>query len=226
MHITIFDQNTKILNKYKTYLKPYFRLKTIEIPFTIFKYLEKNPTDMLLLGIGNSNKGALELYELIQKNFKGIPTVFLGEKIEEKEIVKALELGADDVIRYPITSLELYTRIKNKIQKSAKLKQSIGRNISDKIILNDDFKTLLIDEKKYTLTPHEFKIISILSSNLAKIHTTSDLEKAIWGQKENCKNSLATHINNLRKKVPELEGMIVNKRGRGYYFDIGNLRRQ
>jgi DNA-binding response OmpR family regulator len=226
MHLTIIDQNTKILNKYKAYLKPYFRLRTIDIPLTILNFLEKNSTDMLIMGIGNYNKGALELYELIQEKFNGLPAIFLGEKIGEKEIVRALELGAEDVIKFPTTGLELYSRIKNKIQKSQNLKQSIGQNISDKIILNDDFKTILIDKKKYVLTPHEFKILSILSGNMGKIHLTSELEKAIWGQKENCKHSLATHINNLRNKVPELDAMIVNKRGRGYYFDIGNLRKK
>lgn len=85
--------------------------KTIEI-------LENNKVDLIILDISLPDGNGFDLYKN-QISKKQIPTIFLTARDEEDDIVKGLELGAEDYITKPFSTRELIARI-NKILRRRK----------------------------------------------------------------------------------------------------------
>ena len=92
-------------NKYET-------IHTLNVKDTT-KYLENEKTDLIILDISLPDGNGFDLYRKIIKA-KNIPTIFLTAKDDEDNIVKGLELGAEDYITKPFSIRELIARI-NKI---------------------------------------------------------------------------------------------------------------
>ena len=89
-------------------------IETIKFLNKIMKDKKENTKiDLIILDVSLPDGNGFELYEKYIKN-KKIPTIFLTAKDEEDDIVKGLELGAEDYITKPFSTKELIARI-NKI---------------------------------------------------------------------------------------------------------------
>ena len=80
---------------------------------------ENTKTKLVILDISLPDGDGFTLYKEELKD-KNIPTIFLTAKDEEDDIVKGLELGADDYITKPFSTRELIARINKIIIKERK----------------------------------------------------------------------------------------------------------
>lgn len=74
------------------------------------EFLENQVVELVILDISLPDGNGFDLYEQAI-NYKKIPTIFLTAKDEEDNIVKGLELGAEDYITKPFSTKELIARI-------------------------------------------------------------------------------------------------------------------
>ena len=96
------------------------------------EFLKDNSVDLAILDVSLPDENGFELYEKNLK-VKNISTIFLTAKDDENDIVKGLELGAEDYITKPFSIKELIVRInkillrkrKNTIVKGVKLSSVI-----------------------------------------------------------------------------------------------------
>lgn len=220
MHLTIVDDDQRILETYKDLMSDCFDLSLIENPHELKTFIKKNHTDLILMDLNMPEINGLDLFKLMQKELRVTPVILISSNANDEEIVRGLDLGIADFILRPIPNSILISRIKNKIKGLGEQLSSKDRTIQNTFNLIDEFETILINGKKYRLTTYEFKILSYLVKNTKKIHTVEKITQAIWPNTNVSYHSLATHINNLKKKVPPLTDMIINKRGTGYYLDF------
>ena len=130
------------------------------------KFLQNEKPKLVILDISLPDGNGFNLYEKNIKN-KNIPTIFLTAKDDEDDIVKGLEVGAEDYITKPFSIRELVARI-NKILLRNK-KNSI---IKVKDIEFDIDKMVVYKEgKEINLTSLELKILNLLFMNLNKVVT-------------------------------------------------------
>lgn len=90
------------------------------------KYLQTNTPALIILDVSLPDGNGFDFYENVIKE-KKIPVVFLTAKDDENDIVKGLNLGAEDYMTKPFSTKELLARVdkiilRNKLTKSIKVK--------------------------------------------------------------------------------------------------------
>lgn len=179
------------------------------------RYLIDNPTlDLIILDITLPDGDGFELFENNIKKLN-IPTIFLTAKDDEDDVVKGLNIGAEDYITKPFSTKELLARI-NKIFLRNK-KQSI---ITIKDIKFDTDKMIVYKNNKILdLTSLEIKILSLLFINIGKVVTRNTILDTIW---DNTGNDVDDHtITVYFKRIREKLGtnIITTVKGLGYRID-------
>ena len=181
---------------------------------TTKEFLNKSRPDLIILDISLPDGNGFELYENNIKD-KRIPTIFLTAKDEEDDIVKGLELGADDYITKPFSTKELIARM-NKIL--LREKKNIVIKIKD-IEFDLDKMVVYKDKKEIQLTSLELKILSLLFSNLNKVVTRNDIIDKIWEWTGNDinDNTVTVYLKRIREKLDT--DIIITIKGIGYRID-------
>ena len=178
------------------------------------KFLQNEKPKLVILDISLPDGSGFDLYEKNIKD-KNIPTIFLTAKDDEDDIVKGLEVGAEDYITKPFSIRELVARI-NKILLRNK-KNSI---IKVKDIEFDIDKMVVYKEgKEINLTSLELKILNLLFMNLNKVVTRNYIIEKIWewtGNDVN-DNTVTVYLKRIREKL--VTDIIITIKGIGYRID-------
>lgn len=156
-------------------------------------------------------------FDLFKKHIKdtNIPTIFLTAKDNEDDIVKGLNIGAEDYITKPFSTKELLARI-NKIMLRSK-KQSI---ITKKDIKFDMDKMIVFkDEKQIELTSLELKLLNLLFMNINKVVNRATILDKIWEWTGNDvdDHTVTVYFKRIREKLGT--DIISTVKGIGYRID-------
>ena len=175
-------------------------------------YLIDNIPSLIILDISLPDGNGFSFYENIIKKFN-IKTIILTAKDDEDDIVKGLELGANDYITKPFKTKELIARV-NKVLHS------------DKVILKS--KNITFDLNKMEvrknnelvlLTCLELRILYLLFININKVVTRSYLLEYIYNLTGNDvnDNTITVYLKRIREKLDE--DIIKTVKGIGYRID-------
>jgi two-component system response regulator HydG len=78
---------------------------------TAFRLIKRCPIDVLLAGVTPSSGDALELLRHMRREHREIPVVLLLSRLDPDWVKKALRLGAEAVLEYPVPAAELRAAI-------------------------------------------------------------------------------------------------------------------
>ena len=189
---------------------------------TIKEAKEYNEYDLILLDITLPDGNGFDFFKEIKKK-EDVPVIFLTALDEEINIVKGLDLGAEDYIVKPFRVKELISRIKVALRRYNKISSSII-NING-IELDTENMEAKKDGKVIELTSLEFKILLLLFTNKNKLVTRDMILNKIWDLAGNFvnDNTLTVYIKRIREKIGDNEGKIIKTiRGVGYKVDEKN----
>jgi DNA-binding response OmpR family regulator len=225
--ILIIEDDAAIIE----YLKMAFKVNWPEVEFVsagfgtegIAKAQNESP-DLVILDLGLPDIDGFEVLKTLRK-FPRMLIVILTARSDEKDIVKGLELGADDYVVKPFRQLELIARVRTLLRRQPGVPEQevlhCGRLILD-TARNDVTKT---DGTSVELTRTESIILAQLIRNCGRVVEHSKLAEIIWGEDyPGSVNALRVYIGRLRRK---LEGdvsspaFILSKAGQGYYVPVG-----
>jgi two-component system KDP operon response regulator KdpE len=183
-------------------------------------FLGYNPA-LLIVDLGLPDGDGKEFIQQIREISK-IPIIVLSARHDEKEIIAALDVGADDYITKPFSVNELLARIR------ATLRRNINEeNLCDKVVCNDlelDILTrdIYFKKEKLKLTPIEYELLKYFLLHPNKTLTHKQILKEVWGTGyQNEMQYLRTYINTLRKKIEDNStrpNYIKTESGIGYRF--------
>lgn len=178
------------------------------------EYLEKNKPDVILLDVSLPDGNGFNLY---QKNIlhKNIPTIFLTALDDEENIVKGLNMGAEDYITKPFSTKELLARINKVILRS---KQRSIIKVKD-IAFDLDKMSVYKDSKQIELSSLELKILQLLFVNLNHIVMRETILERIWDWTGNDvdDHTVTVYLKRIREKIKS--DIIVTIKGLGYRID-------
>ncbi len=193
--------------------KDYIVIHTVDISETL-KIIEKERIDIAILDISLPDGNGFDLYKNYIKE-KEISTIFLTAKDDEDDIVKGLELGAEDYITKPFSTKELLARM-NKII----LRKNKNTIIKIKDISFDIDKMVVYKENKpIELTSLELKILHLLFMNINKVVTRNEIIDKIWEWTGNDinDNTVTVYLKRIREKIKT--NIIITIKGIGYRID-------
>ena len=183
------------------------------------KLVLANIYNLILLDIMLPDGDGIEFYKYIKQKYN-IPIIFLTAKNSEDDIVKGIDLGADDYIVKPFRMRELTSRIKNIIKKKDKVKAIVV----DNVLFDQENNVILKSGSAISLTALEYKILTILFENINRIVTREFLLERIWDISSNFvnDNTLTVYIKRLREKIeddPNNPKIIKTIKGMGYKIE-------
>ncbi len=172
---------------------------------------------MVLLDIMLPDKDGIAILKDIRKNdaTKNLPVILITAKGTESDKVKGFEHGADDYVTKPFGVMELISRIKAVLRRSA---VSDGDIIDYKgIILDNQSRSVKVDGENVAITYKEFELLKYLLSNKGAVVPREVLLEKIWGYHfEGESRTLDVHIGSLRHKLGEKGKCIETIRNVGY----------
>ncbi|MGE3975362.1 MAG: response regulator transcription factor [Bdellovibrionales bacterium] len=189
------------------------------------KILNENSFDLILLDVGLPDGDGFKFFSLLLNShrFKKIPVIFLTAKDDVSDKVLGISLGAEDYIVKPFQPEEFKARIEMRIKKN-KSHQTETKTLqigNIEINFNSQRAAIYIESKRHnlTLTPLEFKLLTLLISHEDQIFSRNQLMNQVWGEDtyltDRC---IDTHIYLLRKKLGPFAECIQTVYGEGYRF--------
>ena len=176
--------------------------------------INNSDIDLIILDITLPDGNGFELFENTIKSLK-IPTIFLTAKDEEDDIVKGLNVGAEDYITKPFSTKELMARV-NRILLRSKKKSII--KIKD-ISFDMDKLVLMKDTTPIELTALELKLVNLLFNNLNKVVSRNVILDKIWDWTGNYvdDHTVTVYFKRIREKIGT--DIITTIKGMGYRID-------
>ncbi len=158
----------------------------------------------------------------LKENFdtRKISLIMMSASKEENDVIRALQLGADDYVIMPFSSKSLVARIKAVIARKEKIE---GKRIRVKDIEIDlDEHRVKKSGKPIDLTYIQFKLLYLLASRRDSVFSRKEILEKVWGRKVYVTNrTVDVHIKRLREKLGEYKypsQYIETIHGTGYRF--------
>ncbi|MCU1804192.1 response regulator transcription factor [Cytobacillus firmus] len=197
--ILLVDDETRMLDLISLYLAPrgYNCIKLTSGSDALL-YLETHSADLVLLDVMIPVMDGWSVCKEIKK-YWDIPIIMLTAKSEKPDIVKGLNIGADDYILKPFDEEELSARIEAVLRRSKK----DGKTKTFKgLELKEDSFELSYKNKDILLTPKEFSMLSLFLSNLNRVFSREHLIGSVWGYGVSIEDrTIDSHVRNLREKL-------------------------
>ena len=186
------------------------------------------PPDLVVLDLMLPGMDGLTVCERLKKDPQtdSIPIIMLTAKGEESDIVRGLELGADDYITKPFSPRVLIARIRAVLRRaSAGLAEESdqeegGGTIAIRnLVIRPRRHEVLVDGTPIELTATEYRVLLFLVKNPGWVSTRNQILDGVHGG--NCaitERAVDVQIVGLRKKLGSAGKYIETVRGVGYRF--------
>lgn len=179
---------------------------------------QENP-DIVLLDVNLPDIDGFTVLKQI-RHFSPTPVIILTVRSDDVDVLKGLEAGADDYITKPFNYMTLLARIKAVLRRSEALPSTGERESVINSRLRIDFinQKVKVDDRVVTLTPGEYRLLTVLAKNRDHVVDYETLNSQVWGKDfHGDTENIRIYVRRLREKLEDSPpSMILNKRGQGY----------
>jgi len=187
-----------------------------------FRGLESRTPDLLILDIMLPGMSGLEICKRLKENpaTKTVPVIMVTAKGEESDIVRGLEIGADDYVTKPFSPKVLLARVDAVLRRAQKQNEKQADIVRcGGIEINVGRVEVSVEGRKVDLTQSEFRILQFLVQRPGWVYTRAQIVEAIRGENYAVTDrTIDFQMVGLRKKLGEHGHLIETVRGVGYRF--------
>lgn len=178
------------------------------------EYLNNNTPELIILDVSLPDGNGFNLYEDNIKKSQ-IPVIFLTARDDEDDIIKGLNLGAEDYMTKPFSTRELLARVNKIILRNKKSSVIRVKDISfdlDKMVVNKN-------NIKVELSSLELKILHLLFINIGSVVSRNTILEKIWEWTGNDvdDHTITVYLKRIREKLGT--DIIITIKGIGYRID-------
>ena len=180
--------------------------------------------DLVLLDLMLPGLNGLDICRLLksEKETASIRIIMITALSQENDIVKGLEIGADDYITKPFSIKVLNARISSVLRRNTYSKEYISNSIYiENIQITPKTRIVKVENKAIDLTVTEFQILHLLATHPGWVFTRYQIIDKIRGDNYPVTDrSVDFQIVGLRKKMGLKGKLIETIRGVGYRFHL------
>ena len=207
MNILVLDDEKEIADLVELYLK--------NEDYNVFKFYDSNGAikcinsqklDFAILDVMIKDIDGFEICKMIRNKGLNFPIIMLTAKIEDKDKIQGLTLGADDYITKPFNPLELIARVKSAYRRYTRYNEKNEENIIyiDGLEIDQDKHICKLYDEKIELTPMEFDILLYLAQKRGNVVSSEELFEKVWKARYlDNNNTVMVHIRRIREKLKE-----------------------
>lgn len=181
------------------------------------RWKEEDP-DLIVLDVNLPNKDGFTVCQQIRAQ-ADTPIIMLTVRGEDDDVVKGLEIGADDYIPKPFSPRQLVARAHAVLRRAGLSAMQGPRQVGDLILDSNQREVRIGSHKAISLTPLEGRLLSYLMSNPGQVLTTDLIIDHVWGPRGGDRDMLRQLVRRLRIKIepdPADPAYIKNIPGLGY----------
>jgi DNA-binding response OmpR family regulator len=179
--------------------------------------------DLAILDINLPGGSGFDICESIRRQSR-IPIMMLTARGEEEDLVRALDLGADDYLTKPFSPRTLLARVRALLRRAGL--ETGGSMSTGPLHLDLEAHTLRIGKAApVKLTKLETRLLQILIANAGHVVATERLLIHVWGHRGSGDRQLLKQlVHRLRQKLevdPAAPALLKTEAGAGYRLDVG-----
>jgi len=182
--------------------------------------LSKSRTDLLLLDLMLPKVNGYEICRLARSRQMDMPIIMLTAKGQEEDVVRGLELGADDYVTKSFSIRELLARVKAFLRRQC---SDAGVYEFGKCRLDLAAHKLFRNGTEVELTAKEFKLLEFFVKRAGRALTRDSILDGVWGDEVIVTGrSVDRCVTTLRGKIepdPRNPTFIQTIRDIGYRFE-------
>jgi two-component system KDP operon response regulator KdpE len=199
--VLVVDDEPQIVRGLKVILrKAGYEVQTAGTKAEALDAVSVRPPDAMVLDLVLPDGSGVEVCEEVRR-WSGLPIIVLSAVGDEREKVRALDVGADDYITKPFGAEELLARLRATLRRSA---DATGEPV---IVVGDleiDLagQRVRVSGEDVHLTPIEFSLLAALARHRGKLVTHRQLLQEVWGPGYGDETHyLRVHVAHIRGKL-------------------------
>ena len=182
-----------------------------------FRAVSEKMPDLVLLDIMLPDMDGNEILKKLRQNemTAHVPVIMVTAKTAEIDMIKGLDIGADDYIKKPVSVMELLSRVKALLRRT---REEGGKQLRvGAIQLDHDRHVVLADGCPVELTYKEYELLRYLMINAEMVLSREAIMRFVWGTEfEGETRTVDMHIKTLRQKLGACGRQIGTVRNVGY----------
>ena len=160
--------------------------------------------DLVILDINLPKLAGFVVLERIRHVDEHVAVLLLSARQDESDILRGLQLGADDYITKPFRPKELVARVKAILRRSVRTRGRPAPAIykTGDLILDEATHQVRADGVPVHLSPTEFKLLRHFMANPGRVRTQEEILEGVWGYVADVGGDLVKlNVSRLRRKL-------------------------
>ena len=170
--------------------------------------LEREESHLAIVDVMMPRMDGITMMIKVREKGYEFPVIMLSAKSEEVDKIMGLNMGADDYVTKPFTTMELLARVNSHLRRYGRfLAATCGQQKSEKVHviggleLNEETVEVSVDGKPVKLTPLEFKILALLMKNPGRVFSAEEIYERVWNEQAVNTDTIMVHIRKIREKI-------------------------
>jgi heavy metal response regulator len=157
--------------------------------------------DLIVLDIMLPKMDGREVLKRVRSMDIQTPVIFLSAKDSENDIVKGLNLGADDYLTKPFSFNELLARVQAILRRGKTVSPPSRLQLAN-LVLEPDGHRVFREKTKIELTPKEYALLEFFMRHPGRIITRTMISEKVWDYHfDTSTNIIDVHVSHLRNKI-------------------------
>lgn len=185
-----------------------------------YKKLDELVPDLILLDVMLPDESGYDIVRKLRKRpaTQDIPIIMVTAKTTEMDMIKGLDGGADDYIKKPFSIMELITRVKALLRRTAKDEPKLLK--LDDLVLDHERHVVTVNNEPVDLTYKEYELLRLLMGSQGIVMTREVIMRSVWDTDfEGETRTVDMHIKTLRHKLSDYGSRIKTVRNVGYVIE-------
>lgn len=185
-----------------------------------YKKLDELVPDLILLDVMLPDESGYDIVRKLRKRpaTQDIPIIMVTAKTTEMDMIKGLDGGADDYIKKPFSIMELITRVKALLRRTAKEEPKLLK--LDGLVIDHERHVVTVNNEPVDLTYKEYELLRLLMGSQGIVMTREVIMRSVWDTDfEGETRTVDMHIKTLRHKLGDYGSRIKTVRNVGYVIE-------
>ncbi len=185
-----------------------------------YKKLDERVPDLILLDVMLPDESGYDIVRKLRKRpaTQDIPIIMVTAKTTEMDMIKGFDGGADDYIKKPFSIMELITRVKALLRRTAKEEPKLLK--LDDLVIDHERHVVTVNNEPVDLTYKEYELLRLLMGSQGIVMTREVIMRSVWDTDfEGETRTVDMHIKTLRHKLGDYGSRIKTVRNVGYVIE-------
>jgi two-component system KDP operon response regulator KdpE len=181
--------------------------------------------ELIVLDLGLPDMAGADVCRDI-RGWSAVPIVVLSARHSDREKAELLDLGADDYVTKPFSTIELRARVRSHLRRAALGAAPTGDSrldIGHGVAIDFTRRSVTRNGTAVHLTPIEWELLRVLATNAGRTLTHAQLYARVWDRPHgDAQQNLRVHVASVRRKLerdPVRPAIIITEPGVGYRLE-------